>query len=270
MFVAVDIGNQRLKCGIFRFVREPVSIPKPEQTFASRNPDEIVGFVSQAWDERQPAQGNGEGAPLTWWIASVNRPTAGELLDCVKRERPADQLMLLSAADLPLAVRLPHPDRVGIDRLVNALAAERMRHPDHSAVVVDLGTAITVDTISADGAFLGGAILLGLASAARALHEFTDMLPLLNVESIACPEAIGKDTEAAMRAGLFWGTVGGIRELLLRQVEVLGQPADVFITGGHAAVFVAHLGNARHVPDLTLSGIALAAIHYEDHARRGK
>lgn len=262
MFVAVDIGNHRLKCGIFRLRGDRPSMPSPEATFASQHPAEIVEWVSRTLNAMGDHDHETQTVPPTWWIASVNRPLAGQLLDCLRQMRPADGLVLLSAADLPLSVRLPNPDRVGIDRLVNAVAAERMRCPSCPALVVDLGTAITVDTISMDGAFLGGAILLGLASMARALHEFTDMLPLLPVENLAAPNAIGKDTEAAMRAGLFWGTLGAIRELLNRQAETLGQAPDVFITGGHAAIFAEHLDGARHVPDLTLAGIGLTAIHH--------
>jgi len=269
MFAAVDIGNHRLKCGIFRLDRDAASIPKPEQTFASEDAPEIVAFVARAADAKTAATCKHGATPITWWIASVNRPAAGRLLDCVKHAHPEHRLVLVSAADVPLSVQLPHPDRVGIDRLVNALAAERMRRPGHPAVVVDLGTAITVDAVSADGAFLGGAILLGLASTARALHRFTDMLPLLDVETLAASEAIGKDTEAAMRAGIFWGTLGAIRELLHRQAELLGQQIEVFLTGGNAEAFAEHLPHARHVPDLTLSGIALTAAHHDERIYEG-
>lgn len=268
MFVAVDIGNNRLKCGVFCLDQAGASIPKPESAFASEDPAEIVAFVSRTVDAKTAVTCKHGATPLTWWIASVNRPTAGRLLDCVKRTHPEHRLVLVSAADVPLPVRLPHPDRVGIDRLVNALAAERMRRPGRPAVVIDLGTAITVDAVSADGAFLGGAILLGLASTTRALHQFTDMLPLLEVETLSPSEAIGKDTEGAMRAGIFWGILGAIRELLHRQAELLGHQTDVFLTGGHAAIFAEYLRDAKHVPDLTLSGIALTAAHYGESAHQ--
>ena len=67
--------------------------------------------------------------------------------------------MLLTSGDLPLVVKLPRPDMVGVDRLLDALAANRLRTPGRPAVVVDVGSAITVDLVDADGAFLGGAIL---------------------------------------------------------------------------------------------------------------
>ena len=90
-----------------------------------------------------------------------------------------------------------------------------MRPPGRPAVVIDVGTAITVDLVSAEGAFLGGAILPGIAMSARALHEFTDLLPLVDMSELAAPPpALGDSTEAAMRSGLFWGAVGAVRQLI--------------------------------------------------------
>lgn len=103
---------------------------------------------------------------LPWWIASVNRPAATRLLDWLHEHRPSDRITLLASGDLPLEVRLPRPDMVGIDRLVDAVAVNRLRDASRPAVIVDVGTAITVDLVSADGAFLGGAILPGLQMAA--------------------------------------------------------------------------------------------------------
>ena len=90
---------------------------------------------------------------------------------------------MLAAGDLPLEVRLERPDMVGIDRLVDAVAVNRLRDAGRPAVIVDVGTAITVDLVSADGAFLGGAILPGIQMSARAMHEFTDLLPLVDARN---------------------------------------------------------------------------------------
>jgi type III pantothenate kinase len=180
---------------------------------------------------------------------------------------------LLSSADLPLVVRLERPDMVGIDRLVDAVAVNRLREPDRPAVIVDVGTAITVDLVSADGAFLGGSILPGLAMSARALNEFTDLLPLIDVAELADPPpALGTSTESAMQSGLFWGAVGAIRELidqlvvvpLLRQKQCNEEKypnarPQVFLTGGAGATVAELLGpDAQYVPHLTLAGIVLA------------
>ena len=199
----------------------------------------------------------GDGGHLRWHIGSVNRPAASRLIDWLRDHRPDDEIMLLTSGDLPLAVKLPRPDMVGVDRLLDALAANRLRTPGRPAVVVDVGSAITVDLIDAGGAFLGGAILPGIAMSARALHEFTDLLPQIDMAELAePPPALGTATVAAMRSGLFWGAVGAVRQL----VEQLtgNRDAEVFLTGGAGPVVAQLMGtSARYVPHLTLAGIAL-------------
>ena len=171
-------------------------------------------------------------------------------------------MTLLSAADLPLAVRLDRPDMVGIDRLVDAVAVNRLRD-GRAAVIVDVGTAITVDLVAADGAFLGGSILPGLEMSARALHEFTDLLPFVDVSELSePPPPLGTKTEEAMRSGLFWGTVGAIRQLVEELGREAGNHPQVFLTGGAgAAVAELLVPDAQFVPHLTLAGIALSITH---------
>ena len=134
---------------------------------------------------------------------------------------------------------------------------------DRAAIVVDLGSAITVDVVSPDGAFLGGAILPGIAMSARALHEFTDLLPLEPMSELAQPPAaLGKTTSACLQAGLYWGAIGGVRELIARLGTELAKP-QLFVTGGAGAAAAGLLTGpgespATLVPHLTLAGIALA------------
>jgi type III pantothenate kinase len=167
---------------------------------------------------------------------------------------------LLHVGDLPLDVRVEHPERVGMDRLAAATAAARLRAPRRGAILVDSGSAITVDYVSADGAFRGGAILPGMGLAARALHEFTDLLPLVPLgELSAPPPALGTSTVTAIRSGLYWGAVGAVRELAERLSAGIDPQPELFLTGGAGP----HLGKAlsnpvRILPHLVLSGIALA------------
>jgi type III pantothenate kinase len=168
----------------------------------------------------------------------------------------------LTYRDVPLRIEVDKPERVGIDRLLGALAANRLREAGRAAILVDLGTAITVDLLTAEGAFAGGAILPGIAMSARALCEQTDALPHLAVDMLGQrPAALGKSTAAAIEAGLYWGTVGAIRELIAQLSSGLGQPPDIFLTGGASPQVVELLNTdrqVRHVPQLVLSGIALA------------
>ena len=210
--VAMDIGNSRLKAGLFE-TADAAGLPAPAR-----------------WLELQPDSGSLERlsewlAPhgideVSWWIASVNRPHCTQLLDWLRTQREQLRITLLASGDLPLTIAVPRPDMVGIDRLLGAVGANQLRHHARAAVVVDLGTAVTVDFISPEGAFCGGAILPGISMAARALYEFTDLLPLLDMAALAePPAAIGTATTEAMQSGLFWGAVGGARELIHRMSD---------------------------------------------------
>ncbi len=260
LFVAADVGNARIKLGLFEeTVPEPLRI-LPLQEGGNFQFDRITPWLADVAQES-----------FCWRIASVNRPAATLLIDWLREHRPADRVTLLAADDLPLKVRLPRPDMVGIDRLVDAVAVNRLRHPGQPAAIVDVGTAITVDLVSAEGVFLGGAILPGIEMSARALHCFTDLLPPVDTSDLGPPPPpVGADTVSAIQSGLYWGAIGAIRELVQRQCETadgasLGGSStatqtQVFLTGGAGAAVADLLGpTARHVPNLTLTGIALAA-----------
>lgn len=247
--IAVDVGNARVKLGLFPSASGE-RFPEPAATLAldGRRPD---------WDRIGPWLKESSEAHVAWWIGSVNRPAATRLLDWIRSRRPADPITLLSADDLPLAVELERPDMVGVDRLLDAVAANHLRRPNRPAVVVDVGTAITVDLVSARGAFRGGAIMPGIAMSARAMHEFTDLLPLIEMSELSTPPpALGTVTVEAMRSGLFWGAVGAIRQLIDRLAG--DDDPEVFLSGGAGPAVAELLGrSARHVPHLTLAGIAL-------------
>jgi type III pantothenate kinase len=255
--IAVDVGNARTKLG--RFVAaDGASLPEPESVLALDNRAEEMSGL-EAWLEPLA------DVRASWSIGSVNRAAATRLIDWLRTNRPDDSVTLLSAADLALEVDLPRPDMVGIDRLLDALAANHLRKSDRPAVVVDVGTAITVDLVSAGGVFLGGAILPGIAMSARALYEFTDLLPLIPMSDLTNPPTpVGESTESAMHSGLFWGAVGSVRELIAQMAASLPgdnsnvQP-DAFLTGGAGPVVAHLLGESAHyVGQLTLAGIILA------------
>jgi type III pantothenate kinase len=257
--VAVDIGNARTKLGSFRSWADG-AWPTPDRTLQIENAAGPFDSL-EAWLEMLDTR------PVSWWIGSVNRQAETRLVDWLHNHRPDDAVTLLAACDLPLRVELARPDRVGVDRLLDAVAANRLRAPGRPAIVVDAGTAITVDLVSAEGVFRGGAILPGIGMSARALHEFTDRLPLVETSELADrPTAVGTSTEQAIASGLFWGAVGAIRELI-RQMTASPSPdnvaaacePDVFLTGGGAAVADLLGRSARSVPELTLAGIALTA-----------
>ena len=199
--IAVDIGNARMKIGVFdSFIGK--GLPEPARTLSldgdSPRFDALTAWLCDSAAEK-----------TSWCLASVNRPSSSRLINWLRDNRPDDDVTLLSAGDLPLTVRLQRPDMVGIDRLVDAVAVNHLRDGNSPAVIVDVGTAITVDLVSSDGEFLGGSILPGLAMSARAMHEFTDLLPLIDVAEFSDPPpALGKNTESALASGFFLGHGG--------------------------------------------------------------
>lgn len=260
--IAVDVGNARTKLGWFRDAGDD-GLPEPTAMLRIDN-------AADGFDCLGPWLASVDAKAASWSIGSVNRPVATRLVDWLREHRPDDSVTLLSAVDLPLRVALARPDMVGVDRLLDAVAANRLRASGRPAAVVDVGTAITVDLLAADGTFRGGAILPGIAMSARALHEFTDLLPLVDTTDLAAaPPPVGTSTDEAMQSGLFWGAVGAIRELVRQMTATLPSPPDardhaaepeIFLTGGAGPAVARLLGpTARHVPHLTLAGIALSA-----------
>ena len=144
---------------------------------------------------------------------------------------------------------------VGADRLVNAIAAHALA--PEGAVVVDVGTATTVDAVSPDGVFLGGAILPGPHLQARALGDHAAQL--FEVEPDEPSSPIGTTTRDALRSGVFYGALGAVREVVARIVNAVEFTPRLVVTGGDAPRFLAVLDGATHVPELTLEGVRIAS-----------
>jgi len=263
--IAVDVGNSRIKFGTFdqhvaeAALAEPASVL--EVAASQFEPAHLDQWLAKA------------GVDSDWWIASVNRSPTERLIEWL-RACGVQRQHLLRHTDLPLSVQLPAPERVGIDRLLGAVAANHLRNPGCGAIIIDLGTAMTVDLVSADGAFLGGAILPGIGMSARALADFTDLLPRIAMDELADPPpALGTSTIAAMRAGLYWGAVGAMKELIAQLTATFGAipdgtrsvptpvgPPNIFLTGGAAPIVAQFVDErAKCVPHLVLGGIALVA-----------
>jgi type III pantothenate kinase len=246
--LAVDIGNHQIKLGLF--ASDSGRLPQPAQTWqVSTRQGDFDRLASLLPPES-----------LTWRIATVHRQAERTLAAWVQARRPGDHYRRLKNDDLPLAIHVDQPQCVGTDRLLAAVAANRLRAPTRPAIVVDAGTAITVDLVSAAGAFEGGVILPGFRLAARALSEGTDLLPEVDYEPASKPPpVVGKSTMAAIRSGLFWGQVGAVGELVRRMSDQLDAVPQVFVAGGDAERLAAYLPQVQVVPELVLAGIALCA-----------
>jgi type III pantothenate kinase len=194
---------------------------------------------------------------MSVYLASVCQPVADELQDWLVRNRPQYVLRQLQLADFPLRVDVELPERVGLDRLAAAVAAHRLKAQHRAAIVVDAGSAITVDVIAPEGDFLGGAILPGWQLMARALADNTYLLPQVSgPECVAPPEVVGRSTEKAILSGLYWGSVGAVRELMNLMSRGWDPPPEHILGGGDTNLLLPYLGvGVRCVPDIVLRGI---------------
>jgi len=248
--IAVDIGNSSTKLGVFDLQVSGAALPTVGRTCAfttGQSPSHDCLSVIPSIRCR-------------WHIASVHRLGTEVLTGWLQQNRSADEFRLLCHHDLPIEARVDRPDRVGLDRLAAAVAANVVRMQGAPAIVVDAGSAITVDLVASDGGFEGGVILPGFRMSAEALDS-ADQLPLVSFSPTdAPPQVVGKDTQAAIRSGLFWGAVGAVREVVERMKRDLPQQPDILVTGGDLRQLANQLGDgARFIPNLVLSGIAVAA-----------
>lgn len=175
-------------------------------------------------------------------------------------------ILVANAGSVPIAVRVDRPGEVGADRIVNALAAARLYGTP--AVVVDFGTATTLDCVGADGAYVGGAIAPGLELGLEALAARTAKLP--RIELRTPDRAIGRDTVSAMESGTVFGYQALASGLLARVraelADASGVPQEMIhtiLTGGLSSAPWARGVEGVDVidPDLTLKGLAI--VHAE-------
>lgn len=266
--VAVDIGNSQIKVGQFELAMDERltrgatrRLPEPLATITLPIAHESGEFDTEAladWCQHHLS------ATARWRIGSVHRAAAANLIAWIDRRNLQHELgwhaKVLSHEDLPMAIRVEEPARVGMDRLLAGFAAGAIKAPDRAAIVIDLGTATTVDIVEPEGAFAGGAILPGIGMASRALAEQTDALPRVAfTPGDAPPPPVGGSTRAAIEAGLYWGAVGAVRELVSQIAAPWAATPDLFITGGAAQAIARSLAlpQVECVPHLVLAGIAL-------------
>ena len=149
-------------------------------------------------------------------------------------------------------IGIDNPREVGADRVVNAAAAHRLY--GGPLIVIDFGTATTLDAVSEDGEYLGGAIAPGIGIAAEALFQRASKLP--RIELIPPEHAIGRNTVTAMQSGVMFGYVGLIENLVSRIRRELDGHVKVVATGGLANVIAKETGVIDEVnSNLTLIGL---------------
>ncbi len=172
------------------------------------------------------------GQPIVRWLVSSVQPLAlASIKRCFSELYPFDELHVVSHKDIPIHCRVDYPEQVGIDRLIAAWGAWRSLAEPSPLIVIQAGTAITVDWIDRDGDYHGGAIMPGISLTLKYLALGTAHLPWLapplDPTRVAIP---GRNTSDAIMAGVNAGFVGGIQLLIEKYIQQYpGNPADVQI-----------------------------------------
>lgn len=254
MLLALDIGNSEITVGLFR--GDALSAHWRLTTNPDRTSDEwgaaVGAFLLQA--------GHSPNEVRAVCLASVAPQVTQSLVAGLETTTGIRPVTIDPRSPLPIILDVDEPLSVGADRIVNALAALSIFNTD--TVVVDFGTATTFDCVTADGRFIGGAIMPGLRTSADQLTRRAAKLP---ATELAPPErAIGRRTEDCIRAGVLFGAadaVDGMITRIRREWPNQTQP-KVVATGGLATIVTPFTTSVDAVdPDLTLRGLRIAARH---------
>jgi type III pantothenate kinase len=242
--LVVSIGNTHIRCAAC--TGGQLSDKRLIDTEAVLTKSEALRPMAEVLDENACAR---------VVVLSVVPAALDILRDFLDRHSDAPVVVVRDDIPLPIALSVEAPDQVGTDRLCAAAAG--YERAQQACVIVDFGTAITVNAVGDDGSFLGGAILPGVGLGARALAEFTAALPRIQVTEPTT--ALAGTTETAMQSGLFFGTRGAVRELVERIATQFGKWPYLVFTGGDAILIGEHCDFVDAVvPDLGLLGLELA------------
>lgn len=282
-FLGVDIGNSGLRISELQLAKATLGDTKRidwRHSDSTRDDRPRYRPHETDWLRELDTYLAPKPVPSVWYVSSVRRDAAAVLSEAVRKS--GHVLRSITFRDLPLSVHVEEPAKVGIDRLLAALAASEIANEMSSQVdlahrtgapliVIQAGSAVTVDLVFTSAgkerpSFQGGAILPGVPMMLRLLGQAADMLPEVDADELLdLPHLPGKNTEQAMRCGSASALVGGVVHLIERYRSSYGRHVPVILSGGDgmriAQYIDAPLQVASHLVQRGLLVLAVSESH---------
>lgn len=251
MILSLDVGNTQIYGGVFDGEKMLLSFRKNSKSGSSS--DEVGLFLRMVIKENglDPKQ------IKKIVLCSVVPEVIYSLKGACQKYFGINPFILQAGVKTGLKIKYRNPLEVGADRIANAVAATQM-HPNKNLIIVDLGTATTFDTVTAERDYLGGAIIAGLRLSMESLEAKTAKLP--SVEIVSRTEALGQSTVESLQSGLYYGHLGAMREIITKITAECfkGEKPFVIGTGGFSSLFEKEKIFDLIAPDLVLKGNLIA------------
>lgn len=268
--IAVDIGNSALKLAF--------GVSSSLEVLSFSNDSRFnISQIAQIDRLRTAALNTGNGgSAVVWSICSVHSIRLQEFRNLVQTRFPHDSVLVIQPQDVDLKTHVQAPEKLGRDRLIATWQATQLT-THRPLIVVDAGTAVTIDFVGEQGDHLGGLIYPGAESMLKILGDQTDALPMLAGHNPASLQIIGlselssehappnpprmlpfsgSNTDAAILLGVYHCQVATIESTVRQAAGHLGDFPTVFLTGGGISAILPYLSQDwQYVPDLLLRGI---------------
>jgi type III pantothenate kinase len=245
-FLAFDVGNTNMTIGLFEGDR--ITRVWRLSTKLQITDDELLIQLSSLLQ----LNGLGEATWVGAAICSVCPPLDQRIRRVLRQVLQVEPVLLKPDAKLPFLNAYDSPKDVGMDRLAN-VAAGLLVFPA-PMIIIDFGTATTLDVLNAEHQYLGGVILAGIETTAEALYQKTSKLPQIAIEQPAT--ALGRNTVHAIQSGLILGAIESINGMIRRLESELGTESTILVTGGLGRVLSNQIDRCALMDDqLTLKGI---------------
>lgn len=255
MLLTVDVGNTTIQCGLFE--DEKLALQFRRSTNSKLSSDELGLFFRDVLALNNFDYKAVERIACCSVVPAINH----SLSNCFRKYFSKEALFIQAGIKTGLKIKYANPREIGADRIAGAIGAVHAAASSGGAknlIVVDMGTATTVDVITKNNEYLGGAILPGASMSVHALSEGTAQLP--SVEVVQPKNVCGSSTIEAIQSGVFYGQAGAIRELVSKMEEKVfgGERAFVIGTGGFSRSFESAGLFDLVLPDLVLQGLKVA------------